>query len=393
LVAQFVCGCGLDVSGLQDLGGGDDAGADSGVHPRGDATTFDTGVGVGADTGGGGTSDSGGGDDVGSSDDSTGGDDSAGGDDSSDTGVASFDAPPVDGCTPKGPEQCTNGVDDDCNGMTDCADPACAQQQYTCVSAPPGGWAFVAFDPSAQLGCPSALHATSVDVDPIENQAQCSCSCAVGTPPTCSGNVSTSYGNSGTCPTMGGQFPADGSCAKTPVTVMPYAQVGNPAGSGGTCTAMSMPMVPPAGSSKGQICGGQNKFGAGCPSGKVCALVPDSFSQCIAKGGQVACPGGDYGNLHFVGNLKDTRGCSACKCGGTPQCALTWNFFSNPACNGTAQFTLHPDGNCQATGGTTMYSSSSLTGDATNATCGAPTMEPSPTGQITLDAEQTVCCQ
>jgi hypothetical protein len=391
LAVKSVGACALDASGLQEMGAGDDAGGsgDGFVQPPHDATfdtSVDTGaVGPGDDTGGG---DIAAGNDVASSNDAGNGDDVA----AADTG-ATADAPAVDACTPTGPEQCTNGIDDNCNGLTDCADPACMQDNYTCVPTPPGGgWAFVSFDPTSQSGCSPGMQTTNVDVDPTDTPAQCSCACKVATAPTCTGNVMTAYGNNGMCTSMGNQFQADGSCNRTPVMVMAYAQVNGPAGSGGMCSATPTTTIPPAGATKGQICSGETKFGAGCPSGQVCAQVPGP-QACVAKNGQVACPANDYTTLHFVGNLRDTRGCSNCKCNGTPACALTWNFYSSPSCNGQVALSLHPDGNCQATGGPQLYGSNSLTGDSQNATCGAPTMQPGPTGQVTLDAEQTVCCE
>jgi hypothetical protein len=385
VAAQLVGACGLDVSGLQDVGVRDDAGGWDVIVPLPphDAT-FDTSV----DTGGGTGDDTGGAVDAAMGNDAAGGDDGAPAD-----GRGTVDAPPADACTPTGPEDCTNGIDDNCDGLTDCADPACMQQQYTCVAPPPGGWKFVAFDLTAQPGCPTALQPASVDVDPSENPAQCSCTCGVGTPPTCTGDVTAASGNAGSCATMGAQFRADGSCNKVPVTVNAYAQVSQPAGRGGTCLAMQSTMTPPTGATQGQICGGENKYGAGCSNGQVCALVPSAFQACVAKGGSAPCPAGDYGTPHFVGNLKDTRTCSPCQCGGTPSCALTWNFYDSPSCQGTVALTLNPDGTCQPTGGPHTYTSNSLTGNAQNATCGAPTMPPTPIGQVTLDAEQTVCCQ
>src|SRR5580698_10770098 len=44
------------------------------------------------------------------------------------------------------PENCTDGIDNDGNGLVDCADPAC-QPAYTCVTAP-AGWTIGAFLPS-----------------------------------------------------------------------------------------------------------------------------------------------------------------------------------------------------------------------------------------------------
>src|SRR6185436_995373 len=37
-------------------------------------------------------------------------------------------------------EDCENGVDDDGDGLVDCADPDCAKLGYQCVAAVPSGW-------------------------------------------------------------------------------------------------------------------------------------------------------------------------------------------------------------------------------------------------------------
>jgi hypothetical protein len=379
---------GLDSSTFGDDGGADDGSASFDVTSE---PTLDASV----DTGGGGGRDSTtAGDDTGSGGDTGTGDDVANGDDASDTGTTGNDAPSSDGCAAQ-TEVCTDGIDNDCNGLVDCADPACAQQGYSCFPTPPGGWAFVAFSADAQPGCAQGQQANSVDVDPVLQSASCSCTCNVGTAPTCTGRVSSSYGTmGGTCPMMGaGMFAADGTCINTPLTLEPFVQVGQPANSGGTCAANPTTTVPAAGSTRGQVCSGQNKFGGGCSGGTVCALAPSSFEACVAKNGQNACPSGAYTNSHFVGTLDDTRGCGPCKCNGTPSCALTWAFYPNPNCNGQAGPTLHPDGTCQSTGtGASTYASSKLTGDATNASCPPPQMQPTPTGQLAINAEQTVCC-
>jgi hypothetical protein len=306
------------------------------------------------------------------------------------------DAVAVDGCVPTGAEQCTDGIDNDCNGLTDCADPACSQQGYACVPTPPGGWSFVGFAANNQPGCPSGQQTSNVDVDPMLQSASCSCTCDVGTPPTCTGRVSTMWGSSnsnGMCPNASsGMFAADGMCNMMLLQVEPFMQVGQPAGAGGTCVANPTTTIPPAGSTKGQICSGQTKFGGGCSGGLVCALAPTSFQACIAKNGQTGCPTGPYTNSHFAGTLNDSRGCSQCKCSGTPSCALTWNFFANGNCSGQP-FTLNPDGSCQATGnGAGGYASNRLTGSAANASCAQPQMQPMPTGQLSINGEQTVCC-
>src|SRR5262245_45608356 len=43
-----------------------------------------------------------------------------------------------------GREDCLNGVDDDGNGLVDCAYPACGAAGFACAPAPPDGWSLVA---------------------------------------------------------------------------------------------------------------------------------------------------------------------------------------------------------------------------------------------------------
>jgi hypothetical protein len=176
------------------------------------------------------------------------------------------------------------------------------------------------------------------------------------------------------------------------VTLVAYTQLLNPPDAGGTCGPALFTTVPDAGAGQGQICGGQSQFGAGCSGAQVCALVPDSFQACVARSGQRACPGG-YGNTHAVGAVNDTRACSVCTCNGTPQCAAEWNFYNSPGCSGNPQISLHPDGGCQTTGSAGMvFQSNSLVTDAGAPTCGAPSAPATPTGALTLDNQQTVCC-
>jgi hypothetical protein len=391
--SALVVGCGLDLSGLEEGFPFDDGGADA---SGGFDSTIEASVDSGADAGGGGDTSTTGGDVVAGGDTGAGDDAVSLGDDASDTGGSSVDAPAVDGCVPAGPEDCTDGIDNDCDGLTDCEDPACSQQGYLCVPTPPNGWSFVGFSADSEPGCPSGQQTSNVDVDPVLQQASCSCTCNVGNAPTCTGHVTTMYGmGGGTCPTNGGMFAADGMCNYTPVTVEPFVQVGQPAGSGGTCVPNPTTTVPAAGSTRGQICSGETKFGGGCPGGQVCALAQSAFQACIAKGGQLGCPSGAYGNVHYAGTLNDSRGCSKCNCNGTPSCSLQWIFYNTGNCSGQVGLTLNPDGACQATmaGGMVYYGSSRLTGSASDAGCAPPQMQPMPTGQLSINGEQTVCCQ
>jgi hypothetical protein len=387
--SALLIACGLDMGGLQETGGADGGNEDATIPDATlegsvDSGSIDAAGGhdaLGADSGAG---------DVGFVEPDSGtppGSDSGG----------DADASGTDGCVPTGPEICTDGIDNDCNGLTDCADPACMTQGYACVAPPPGGWTFVAFAPAApesQTACPTSLGTTSVDVDPINTPATCTCSCNVGTLPTCTGMVTSKLGTNGSCGMPGVPAPADGSCSMFPVSVGADVQVGNPAGSGGSCVSDAGIAAPPAGSTKGEICSGEKAFGAGCSAGQVCALAPAPFGACIAKNGQDTCPAQSYATVHYVGQLNDTRSCTNCQCGGTPMCALTWSFYTTPKCNGNPALVVTADGTCQPTGAAaTPYTSNMLVGDATGATCAPPAMQPMPTGQVALNAEQTICCE
>jgi hypothetical protein len=313
------------------------------------------------------------------------------------------EATPADGCVPTGPENCTNGKDDDCNGLTDCADPACMSAGYVCVSPVPSGWDYVAFDPTGRPSCPGGLAAAAFDVDPTDltSPAQCGCACNVSSSPSCnSGMITATPGNDNTCTGAGatGMFPAnDGQCNVTGHTVAAFVNVSGPPPVGGTCTPQASDVNPSTGATQGETCGGETMFGAGCSGGQVCALAPSGFQGCIHHGGQLACiAGSGYTQPNAVGTLNDTRGCGSCTCSGTPMttCAAgSWTFYDNANCSGGGGLTITANGQCDQNSGnpTHTFQSNAFTASPNPATCAQPT-PPQPTGSVQLQMEDTVCC-
>ncbi len=218
----------------------------------------------------------------------------------------------VDGCVPTGPENCTNGLDDDCNGLTDCQDPACTGAGYTCVPDPSTavGWSFAPLNPSARPACPSPLSAAYVDVNPtnLSSPASCSCTCNVGTQPDCEqGNINAGYGN-GNCNNPFVQSTGGGACHNDPGGIGIDSNVSaTSTPSGGTCAASVSQTIPANGETQGETCAGETTFGKGCGSGQVCALVPAGFSTCVVHAGALACPGGAYTMANAVGTVVDSR--------------------------------------------------------------------------------------
>ena len=97
---------------------------------------------------------------------------------------------PIDtaGCVKSGAEICDDGLDNDCNGLTDCEDPACGG--FACVTPAPDTWQLVAFVAAAPPACPTGYTAPT-DLKVLSGSAMhtCPCSCvgSGGTGPTCAG--------------------------------------------------------------------------------------------------------------------------------------------------------------------------------------------------------------
>jgi hypothetical protein len=332
-----------------------------------------------------------------------------------DAGVASADGATrdaemitvPDGCVPAGKENCVNGLDDDCNGLTDCEDPACTSQGYACVGAPPSTWTVAPFSATSRPGCPPALPAqANVDVDPLNlaGVSACGCTCTVATEPSCvARNIVTRYGPDNACDGGNGagtpvNYPAaDGGCIAEGLFVAPFVFAEQPPSSGGSCTPESSVAVPSTGATQGQICGGESMFGAGCGAAQVCALVPSGYHSCILHDGQVSCPSGAYSKPHSVGTLEDTRGCTACSCDApTGECAPgTWAFFPNPNCAGPPSISIPTDGVCTGTGAPpagTATQSNQFTSVLSDAGCAAAAPV-QPTGNVQLTNADTVCCE
>ena len=136
-------------------------------------------------------------------------------------------------------------------------------------------------------------------------------------------------------------------------------------------------------------------------NGGVCAPAAsgNGFSLCIVHAGTPGCPAA-FSHSYVVGNgVDDTRGCSACTCGGDT---------AQPC--GNASLTLFPESSC-SDGGESVQANNSCNGfpgtDGTGAPTyvayeysagpvqgeGCPPSSVSPTGSVSLTGPHTVCCQ
>ena len=285
-----------------------------------------------------------------------------------DTLVGPGDGPLPDGTCNMGIEDCTNGKDDNCNGLIDCADPVCTAG-YICTDAPPAGWSGPVSEWDAASGprpsCTGAFAVTAVDGNGSLSApgATCSCTCpSPATGQTC-GFASPTIYSDGSCSTVcasdGLPYPGSPFCVNFS-TCGTTGSVNAPtfAPSGGSCTPSSSKSLPatPWGMT-GRTCSysGKVDMPGGCSSSAQCVTRPSSpfGGPCVYQNGDLACPSG-YPTKHlYYAGVSDNRDCAACNCnsptGGT--CTGTVDLYDTGSCSGTKVTTVTLGAGCQAVSG------------------------------------------
>jgi hypothetical protein len=322
-----------------------------------------------------------------------------------------------------GGEDCLNGLDDNADGLIDCADPNC-QPVASCVPSVPFGWSgFAALFEGVQAqepACPAVFPSPNPYVGhhtPIGGSASCSaCSCDPAAGQTCSppleitvqnkpcgnvpnftGKVSMPAGWNGSCYGPNG-FPAgdvqcNGACNVSVTSAPPTVSGGACAPSGGQAT------VPPLSwAILGKACG-DSAFGGGCGAGNVCQPkppLPFISGICIYKSGDHQCQGPTYTQKHvFYGDAMDTRGCTGCQCGAVSggSCTIEMSVYSDTTQNTctTLAATFNAGGCGNLNGNPAVYSrKATVTQPPTGGTC--PASGGQPTGSIMPSDPTTFCC-
>jgi hypothetical protein len=314
-----------------------------------------------------------------------------------DLGGLSFDGAGGGGGGAIGAEDCTDGEDNDGDGLVDCADPSCTAAGYACVAAPPSGWSgpIALYEGSFTEPVPTcpALYPEldyQGDTGPDAQPATCEeCACAAAEI-TCT--VELTFFKNGNCKgsttksdplTAGGCVKLDAgasslSLSKPTSTVQPCT----PSGGAATIPALQR-------TTSGIACGASRRTG-GCSTGEICAPRPQApfhEARCISRDAAKSCPA-SYPVQHHLEQIKDDRGCSPCACGAPalPSCAATTTLFSDDACGVQSTSSLN-DGSCVT----------SMPASATAAVTGSGTADcapqgSTPTGSVTIASQATICC-
>ena len=303
---------------------------------------------------------------------------------------------PPSPCGDGGGEVCGDGVDNDCNGLADCADPACTTGFACTTGDVPAGWTVLAYA-TARDACPAGFGA-STDLEDYAGlgPASCACTCTSVAPALCDqgslplysqgagacGNTAAATLNvqSGRCGSTNLQTVANGMVRIPP---LPPIQ--------GTCSPNLVKNVPAT--SKARACTAPAP-GGGCPGTTACVPKPSGkYGVCIASAGDVACPAG-WPTKHATGkSATDTRDCSTCACGTAATCANPkFTFYTDGACTAGAH-DLTVDNVCDSVndGSGHPYSNYKYTATVVNGAC-AMTAAAGPTGAIAVTGAQTICC-
>ena len=303
-------------------------------------------------------------------------------------------------------EQCDNGLDDDCNGLTDCADPACQAAGFSCLSAPvPAGATLVAYNPTARPACPASYGQAELVIGNIDGGATCDCTCA-GTEAVCTA-IASYHAYVDGCGKDGGLVTSSG------ITATSACKLGDPAappGAGydlynpltpeagqGTCGATPV-SLPAPGADEGEICPAPLASDGGC-HGEVCRLAPGAgFRTCVLfPTGLASCPASGFSQQVLVSSGRpgyvDTRSCVGCQCGTSLACSSLDHlalFEGNDSCRGDADVVIGPT--CGGSHKTAAQSYQSVFVSTGSAEC-EETQPGTLDGGVTLDtSRETLCC-
>jgi hypothetical protein len=319
-----------------------------------------------------------------------------------------------------GPEACLDGVDNNGDGMVDCADAACGD--YECVDTAPDGWGGPYRVTTSTLPVPAPVQcdggtAPETFFSEPAGPAECSaCSCGDIQGASCSPAGITCWTGSTTCM---------GANTQDLTAALQNAQCNKPTNQVANTSQLSCSLTAPAAVAQNGSCApsavdfpNKAKFGnevdacplptsgGGCGAGKACVPkgIDPTQSVCVRQDGAgKACPSGFSVTVQAYQDAVDSRGCADCVCGD----AAT-------ACSGGG-YLFHDLNQCMGNGGgdppitinsvacdnvtpaldgqSTSFASWSIETTAAMPTGTCAPKGGEPTGQLNLQGPVTFCCK
>jgi hypothetical protein len=248
------------------------------------------------------------------------------------------------GGSDSGLEICTNSIDDDGDGLVDCADADCGA--YQCVPTAPAGWQgpIALFTGTTNEICSGDFPVTMMSgmkdfVIPPVTCAGCGCAPPLGT--VCP-LATLRFSPQAACSPLGGTFTIPANVCQPFILTTSNAE------------SVLWETAPAAGGACAPVKNGSNQIpafswkdkalacapldvGGGCGS-EVCAPVPEApfgAELCIHKLGDNACPAGFPQKITYFTGAQDTRTCTDCLCGAPTggTCSGTVVLGTNASCS------------------------------------------------------------
>jgi hypothetical protein len=310
------------------------------------------------------------------------------------------------GCIPRGAEDCFNGLDDDCNGHSDCDDPACSPVSVCVPSA--AGFQMGTLVAST-VSCPFRYSGVAISLGKdLDSSGSCTgCSCALQSM-TCSLQLFNTGPGCDQASLVGTYSATLDVIASTVAAPCSSAAIAASEGwrtgaltATGVCSGQGTPILSRAAAFLTQttFCGTQ-LIGNGCPGGYACVPVKTS-RNCTRAVGAASCPSG-YSPEGVIGGwytgIADQRSCGAtCSCGFSQGgvCGPMTMLLLNPStCGALGSYGLSHDYSlCPATSPKNSVAVGSISFDtlaAIRPTCGQPTNQL--IGSVAPTGPQTICC-
>ncbi|WP_050433086.1 SUMF1/EgtB/PvdO family nonheme iron enzyme [Chondromyces crocatus] len=255
-------------------------------------------------------------------------------------------------------EDCSNGRDDDGDGLADCEDPDCAES--SCHGSAPDGWigpfALYDGDPSAAPSCapPFSVPVLHAHAELQRDAAICSiCTCSPPTDAHCALNYVNTFAAPGCTSASASMSQSGTACQSVGNTPVQSLRMQSPTVQG-TCTG-GLPQnarLNPASWTRTVVgCALPGTGGAGCGAGEVCTppLPPPFTGMCIAHPGKVACDGAAFRARRVVhAGMEDGRWCSGCTCSlSTPAgCSGVLRGYRDATCSGAVELVTSSSSTC-----------------------------------------------